>query len=187
MKSLNAPSFFTRLLLATSLLLLAASAQAAIFVKFDGIDGEARDRDHLNWSDVLSVNESLTLPDGGATGSTRTRGAARYQDIVLSKELDKASVKLREALALGRVIPKVEIEITASYTDAGRVTYFRYELKNVVITSFDMNASGNDEAGPPTENVSLNFEEIKITYTERDNDGTSKGNVEFTYRVEIGE
>ncbi len=186
MKSLNAPSFFTRLLLASSLLLLAASAQAAIFVKFDGIDGESTDANHDKWSDVLSVNESLTLPDGGATGATRTRGAARYEDIVLSKELDKASVKLREKLARGQVIPKVEIEVTATYGGA-RETYFRYELKNVVITSFDMNASGNDEAGPPTENVSLNFEEIKITYTEFDDTGSNKGNVEFTYNVETGE
>ncbi|MGB5398105.1 MAG: type VI secretion system tube protein Hcp [Gammaproteobacteria bacterium] len=185
MKSLNAPSFLTRLLLASSLLLLAASAQAAIFVKFDGIDGESRDDRHRDWSDVLSVSEGLVRPDSGAVGSTRTRGAARYEDIVISKELDKASVKLRESLALGRVIPKVEIEVTATYGGA-RTTYFKYEMKNVIITSFQMNASGNDTAGPPVESVALNFEEIKVTYTEIDDDGSVKGNVEFIYRVETG-
>ena len=185
MKSLNAPSFLTRLLLASSLLLLAASAQAAIFVKFDGIDGESTEARHTKWSDVLSVSEGISRPDTGTAGSTRTRGAAQYKDIVISKELDKASVKLREALALGRVIPTVEIEVTATYGGA-RVTYFKYELKNVLISSFQMDASGNDQAGPPVESVSLNFEEITITYTEYDDAGAKKGDVVFTYQVDTG-
>ena len=186
MKSSNAPSFFTRLLLASSLLFLAASVDAAIFVKFDGIDGESNDRDHVKWSDVLSVSESLTLPDGGATGATRRRGAAQYQDIVISKELDKASVKLREKLARGEVIPRVDIHVTKSFTDAGRVVYFKYEMTNVVITNFSMSASGASDS-VPVESASLNFEEIKVTYTEFDARGAVKGNVEFIYRVETGE
>ena len=186
MKSLNAPSFFTRFLLASSLLLLAVSAQAAIFVKFDGIDGESNDRDHQNWSDVLSVSEGITRPDAGAAGATRTRGAARFEDIVISKELDKASVKLREALALGRVIPTVTIDVTRTFTDAGRATYFKYELKNVMISSFQMSASGNDSAGAPVESVALNFEEIKITYTEYDDRGRKIGDVIFEHIVDTG-
>ena len=179
MKFLNSPNFVIRMLLASGLLFLTASVEAAIFVKFDGIDGESRDANHMNWSDLLSVSESLAL----TTDSTRTRGTARYQDIVINKELDKASVRLRENLAKGSIIPRVEIEVTATFADAGRVTFFKYELKNVLITSFQMNASGNDEAGPPTENVSLNFEEIKVTYTEYDDKGNSKGNVEFSWKV----
>jgi hypothetical protein len=28
----------------------------ALFIKFDGIDGEASDRDHKGWSDILGMN-----------------------------------------------------------------------------------------------------------------------------------
>ena len=56
-----------------------------------------------------------------------------------------------------------------------------------MVTSCQVNASGNDEAGPPTVVVGNNFEEIKVTYTEFDDEGSSKGNVEFEYKVEKGE
>ncbi len=38
----------------------------------------------------------------------------------------------------------------------------------------------------PMEEFSLNFEEIKVTYTECDEMGMSKGNVEFSWKVEEG-
>jgi type VI protein secretion system component Hcp len=85
----------------------------------------------------------------------------------------------------GEIIPLLEIEQTATYGGA-RATYLRYELKNVMVTSFQVNASGNDEAGPPTVVASNNFEEIKVTYTEYDDTGSSKGNVETEYHVETG-
>jgi len=36
------------------------------------------------------------------------------------------------------------------------------------------------------EDLSLNFEEIKVTYTETDNTGKKKGNVEYSWKVEEG-
>lgn len=104
-------------------------------------------------------------------------------DINISKNLDKSSPKLQEAVAKGKVFPKVEIHVTASYTDAGRVTYLAYELKNVQVTSYSIGGSGQSEQ-VPSEQMSLNFEEIKQTYTENDSAGKKKGNVEFTWKVE---
>ena len=84
------------------------------------------------------------------------------------------------------MFPKVEIHITASYTDSGRVTYYAYELKNVQVTSYNISGSGQSE-DVPAEDFSLNFEEIKVTYTECDEKGKSKGNIEYTWKVEEGE
>jgi hypothetical protein len=39
----------------------------------------------------------------------------------------------------------------------------------------------------PTESTTLNFEEIKVTYTEYDAEGGSKGNVEDAWKVPSGE
>ena len=71
-------------------------------------------------------------------------------------------------------------------TDSGRVTYYRYELKNVLVTSYNVSGSGQSE-DVPMEDFSLNFEEVKVTYTENDNKGKSKGNVEYSWKVEEGE
>lgn len=158
----------------------------AAYIKFDGVDGEAKDKDHSDWSDLASFGQAIHQPGGGATGSTRRRGDVILDDITASKELDKASPKIAEAICKGKVFPKVEIDITASTTDAGRVTYYRYELKNVMVTSYSVSGSGQAE-DVPMEDMSLNFEEIKVTYTECDSEGKSKGNVEYEWKVEEGE
>lgn len=158
----------------------------AAYIKFDGIDGECQDKDHKNWSPLLSMSQGIHSPGGGATGSTRRRGDVIIDDVNLVKECDKSTPKLQEAACNGKVFPKVEIHFTASYTDTGRTTYFAYELKNVMVTSAQISGAGHGDT-VPTDSYSLNFEEIKVTYTECDSKGKKKGNVEYSWKVEEGE
>jgi len=157
----------------------------AAFIKFDGVDGECTDDKHKAWSDLLSFSQSLHQPGGSRTGAARRRGDVILDDIVCVKELDKASPKIAESICLGKVFPKVEIDVTASYTNAGRVTYYRYELKNVLVTSYSISGAAQSEE-VPTEQFSLNFEEIKVTYTENDSKGKKKGNIEYQWKVQEG-
>ena len=62
------------------------------------------------------------------------------------------------------------------------MTYYSIELSNVGIIEYTIGHS--KQADVPTETMSLNFEEIKVTYTEYDSEGKSKGNVEFTWKAE---
>ena len=93
----------------------------ALFIKFDGVDGEAKDKDHKQWSDLLSMSWGVHKAGGGATGQTRRRGVATVDDVNITKELDKSSPKLAEAVLTGKVFPKVEIHNTATYGE-GRAT-----------------------------------------------------------------
>lgn len=156
------------------------------FIKFDGIEGESLDKDHKGWINVLSFSQTIHQPGGNATGTARRRGDVILDDLQVSKLLDKSSPKIAEAVCSGKVFPKVEIELTASYTDAGRVTYYRYELKNVLVSSYQVSGTAQSEE-VPSESFSLNFEEIKVTYTENDSKGKKKGNVEYGWKVEEGE
>jgi type VI secretion system secreted protein Hcp len=158
----------------------------AAYIKFEGIEGEAQDKDHKAWSDIVSFSQGMTQPGSGATGATRRRGDVICEDVHVTKELDKASPKIAESICKGKVFPKVEIHLTASYTDAGRVTYFAYELKNVLVTNYNISGSAQSE-DVPTEAFSLNFEEIKTTYTETDPTGKKKGSVEYQFKVEEGQ
>ena len=156
-----------------------------VFAKYDGVDGESKDDKHDKWIDVLSIDWGMHRPGGGSTGQSRRRGGAIVEDVTLTIEYEKASPKLQEQCLEGKIIPKLEIEQTSTYGGA-RATYLKYELKNVMITSVSVNASGNDEAGPPTVVVGNNFEEIKVTYTEFDDTGSNKGNIEYNWKVEKG-
>lgn len=155
-------------------------AEAAAYIKFDGVDGEATDSEHKDWINLLSFQQSMSQ-EGAATGATRRRGDVIMEDIMITKELDKSSPKIQESMVMGKVYPTVDFVLT---TDSGsRATYLKYELKNVMVTSYSISGSANEV---PMEEISLNYEEIKVTYTEFDASGTSKGNVEFTWNVEKG-
>ena len=167
----------------------ALTAEAAGYMKLGDIKGEATDNEHKEWIEVLSFAQSI-VRGGGLTGQSRRRGDVILDDIVCVKELDKSSPKLAESICTGMIFPLVEIEFTKATTNAdgtaGRVTYYKYELTNVMVTSYNISGSAQGEE-VPTEQFSLNFEEIKVTYTEVDKQtGANKGNVEYSWKVEEG-
>lgn len=166
---------------------LLTSAQGAAYIKFDGVDGESLDKDHKGWSDLVSFSQAIHQPGGSATGATRRRGDVIMEDLTCAKELDKSSPKIAEAICKGKVFPKIEIVLTRD-TDSGPVAYYRYELTNVMVTSYQVGVKLNEEGQEvPMEDFSLNFEEIKVTYTEVDTRGGKKGNIEYSWKVEEGE
>ena len=150
-------------------------AYGAVYAKYDGVDGESQDDKHKGWIDVLSVDWGTMHRES----AKKNRPAVNVVDsMVITMDFEKASVSLLKASSQGKVIPKLEIEQTANY-GGERLTYLKYELTNVLVTSFDVNASGNDES-PPTVVVGNNFEEIKVTYTEFDDKGNRIDTTEFT-------
>ena len=171
--------------LAASALMI--SAQGAGYLKFDGIDGECKDRDHKGWSDLLSFSQAMHKSGEGATGATRRRGDVVMEDIVCVKVLDKSSPKIAEAVAQGKVFSSFSLAFTQGL-NGDRHTYYSYELQNVLVTSYSVkirvDEQGNDVA---MEEFTLNFEKIKVTYNEVDEKGVKKGNVEYSWKVEEGE
>jgi len=153
------------------------------FAKYDGVDGESSDVNHQGWIDVLAFDWAAA--NGDSEGSSRRRSAPDIDDFNIVLVYEKAAVKLQEGLLRGKVFPKVTVELAATYGGA-RTTYLEYVLKNVIVTSYQVNASGSEDDGPPIVAVANSFEEIKVTYTEYDPTGRSLGNVVSEYRVEAG-
>ena len=155
----------------------------AAYIKFDGIDGESKGKGYEKWSDLDSFSQAIHKTGSGATGAARRRGTIILEDLQCSKLMDKSSPKIAEAVCLGKVFPKVEIRLATSSVNTGRENYYKYELKNVMVTSYQVAGGSQDK---PQETFSLNFEEIKTTYTEMDEKGAKKGDVAFGWKVEQG-
>lgn len=82
-----------------------ASAFSAAFLKFDGVEGESKDKDHKGWIDVLSVSGLTTQSamrekgSGMATGkrekgSGLATGKRQHKPITITKPVDKSSPML---------------------------------------------------------------------------------------------
>lgn len=156
----------------------APDISAGWFAKYDGIDGESQAASHEEWIRIETVKWGAKQP-GTITGS-RTRAEAKPNKFVISFPYEKASPKLLDSIARGKVIPKLEVELTLMI-DGARKTYLKYELTNVWVKSYSV--SGSADAGPPTVVVGNNFEEVKVTYTEFNDDGSKAGNVETVWKI----
>jgi len=161
-----------------------APAFGAYYIKFDGVEGESAAAGRKGWSELESFSHGMRRSAPPAGGGRV--GALQIKDLVGTKTLDKASPKLAEALLKGVIIPKVWIDLTVVAADGRRETYLAYELTNVLITSYEL-AGSSDSGSYPAEEFSLNFEEIKVTYTEFDNLGRPKSTVDYLWKVAEGE
>ena len=152
----------------------------AIYAKFQGIDGESVDDRHNDWIEIQSFEFSMVVP-GGVSGSSRRLGDVVVNDIFITKTVDKSTPKLMGAVSSGQVIGEVIIEVAKGTGD--KEVFYRYELTNVLVTSYQ--SGGEASSIRPGDVISLNFEEIKVTYTDFDEStGKMKGTIEWTWRNE---
>ena len=157
-----------------------AFAAVDMFIKIGDIKGESQDKKHKDEIDVLSWSWGASQ-SGSHTGGGGETGKVNVQDLSVTKFIDKATPELFRALAIGEHIRNVELSVTDS-NYSGNEAYLKYTLENVLITSVSTGGSGGEDR--LTENVTLNFEKIKVTYQPYENKKKSGDPVEFSFSVE---
>lgn len=154
-----------------------AFAAVDMFMKIGGVDGESTDKDHKDWINLLSVSWSVNAP---ATSSGQRTGPPSISGMTIKNVLDKSTPKLFEAAITGQH-QDVKIDFCKS---SDKDCYLRYELKNAIITSYSVGGSSGEDI--LTEQITLNFEEIKVTYTKQDKGKSTGETVEYSWRVTEG-
>ncbi|MEX2599323.1 MAG: type VI secretion system tube protein TssD [Dehalococcoidia bacterium] len=151
------------------------AAAVDYYLKIDGIDGESRDSGHEGEIDVFSWSWGASHSGATHTGGGGA-GKANFQDITVTKHVDKATPKLMEAIATGKHIPEVVLTVRDTDGDGRADAYLVITMKNVLVSSVSTGGEGDREV--PSETLSLNYEEIKVTYSEADGSTT-----EFSWNV----
>jgi len=137
-----------------------------MFMKIDGIAGESQAKDHKGEIDVLSWS-------WGKTSSARVSGERLSQPsmgagtLTIVKAIDRASPKLQSMYSSKAKIPSMTILVPP---DSAQGTYLKYELKNVMITSYSTGGTPDR----PTEEVAFYYSKIQFQYDKRDKDSTKK-------------
>jgi type VI secretion system secreted protein Hcp len=146
------------------------------FVKIKDIDGESTDSQHADWIEALSYSfgvSNSSSPASAVGGGTTER--SNFQDISITKFLDKASPKLMFACASGKHVEEVEIHFMKAVGDKQEKA-LEIKLTDVIVSSYQMGGSRGD--GLPTDSFSLSYAQIKTIYFALDNKtGAAKGNV----------
>lgn len=145
------------------------------FLKIDGIAGESTDSKHKDWIEILSyshaVNQQISRTVSSAGGASAER--VDFNDLLISKLVDKATPKLFEACCSGKHIKEVTIELCRAGSDKQK--YLEIKMEHVLISSFQHGAGGDSFA---SETFTLNPGTFKIVYSQQKRaDGTLGGNV----------
>jgi len=166
----NGEKIMKKIIVIIVLFLTAQGVNAAVdmFLKIDGIEGESRDGAHADEIDVLAWS----------WGTSSNSRQVCVQDISVTKYVDKASPTLLMNQVLGVVYP----EATLVVRKAGDrpLEYIRLEFRDLNVSSLSTGGSGGEDR--LTENVTLNFGEVKYTYIPQNADGSPGGEVVATIK-----
>ena len=139
-----------------------------IYLKIDGIDGEAQDKDHQSEIEVLSFSMGVSNLGSGDVGTGSGSSRASLSDLSVMKRVDKASPGLFVNCCTGKHFDTATLSVRKAGGDAP-VEYLKYDLSEVYISA--VQESGSDGGGIATESVSLNFSKIELTYTPQTAEG----------------
>ena len=151
----------------------------AIYVKYDGIDGEATQSDHVKWLDIGSIQWGVGRAISATSGSTSNREASEpsVSEVTLSKMMDSSSPKLFTEAVTGAVGKKVVIHLVT--TGSPGKTYAEYTLTNALVSSYSM-SSGGDR---PTESVSISFTKLEFKFTPYDDKNKAGTPISVSYDI----
>jgi len=150
-----------------------------MFIKFDGIDGEAQDKEHGKEIDVLAWSWGMSQSGTTHMGSGGGAGKANFQDISITKYIDKSSTELAMRVATGKHIPTAWLCVRKAGETP--LEYIKIEMTDVMITSVQLGGSGGEDR--LTENVMVNFGAFKYEYIEQKIDGSGEPAKEFGYDI----
>jgi type VI secretion system secreted protein Hcp len=138
-----------------------------MFLKLDGIKGESHDAVHKEEIDVLAWSWGLSQSGTTHTGGGGGAGKVNVQDISFTKWVDKASPVLFLDCASGKHIK--EATLTVRKAGDKPLEYLKIKLSEILVSSISTGGSGGEDR--LTENVTLNFAQVQVTYTPQKPDG----------------
>jgi type VI secretion system secreted protein Hcp len=154
-------------------------AQGDIFLKIDGVDGEAQDDKHKNEIDIHTFHIGAANMGAGHAGGGSGSGKAHIHDMQLTKQADKSSPNLFIACCNG----KHHKTATLVVRKAGEKPheYLKYTMHNVLMSSYSAKHDGSGSI--VKESFSLNFSKIEMAYIPQNADGTAGAQIVKTHDV----
>ncbi len=135
-----------------------------MFLKVQGVTGEAGDADHKGEIQVTSWSWGMQMSVSAIAG-TESAGRSSMSELEVVKVVDQASPTLMLYLRNNKLIGQAKLTIRK----AGKtpLEYFTIVLKKVRITSIKVESQGTELV----ERLRLGFAMVTVTYTPQDERG----------------
>jgi type VI secretion system secreted protein Hcp len=150
-----------------------------MFLKIEGIKGEAQDSKHKDEIDVLAWSWGMSQSGTTHTGSGAGAGKVNVQDISITKWLDNASPNLMLYCCNGKHIK--EMKLTVRKAGEKPLDYLKITMENGLVSSVSTGGSGGEDR--LTENISLNFQKVHVQYFKQKADGSGVAGPELKWDI----
>lgn len=155
---------------------------ADYFLKLDGVDGESKDAKHKGEIDLESFSFGATQVGSHSGGGGGGAGKVSMQDFHFVMKVNKASPKLFLTCATGEHIKKAVL--TCRKAGKEQQEYLVITLSDCLVSSFQTGGSSHGDV-VPTDQISLNFSKVEMSYKEQKDDGTLGGATKVGYDVKL--
>jgi type VI secretion system secreted protein Hcp len=150
------------------------------FLKIDGIAGESTNAAHAGEIDVDSWSWGVSRGGSGGSGSGGGAGKASFDDFHFVSRISAASPKLLDACATGSHIKQATLSGARSSGKSKGGDYLKYQLSDIVVTGVQQ-LGGDDQVA--TQQFSLNYSKVEVTYTPQTASGKLGPPVTFGYDI----
>jgi type VI secretion system secreted protein Hcp len=124
-----------------------------MFLKLDGVTGEAKDKVHGKEIDVLSWSWGMTNEGSAHSGGDAGSGKVNVQDVSVTKFIDSSSPQLMLACCKGAHFANALI--TVRKAGEKPLEYVKVKMERVFISN--VSTGGSDNSDRLTESLILNF------------------------------
>lgn len=152
-----------------------------MFLKINGIDGEAQDASHKSEIDVLSWHWTVSQQSNMHAGSGGGAGKATVNDLQFEHLIDRASPNLIQYCLTGKHIDQAVLVIRKA--GGNPLEYLKMTMSDVLITQVSPGGVSASEARP-SESVQLSFSRLKYEYIVQNQQGGSGGAITATYDIQ---
>jgi type VI secretion system secreted protein Hcp len=150
-----------------------------MFMKIEGVKGEAWDETHKDEIDVLAWSWGMSQSGTAHIGRGAGAGKVNVRDVSFTKYVDMSSTELMVSCCNGKHFK--EALLTVRKAGENPVEYVKIKMEQVIITSISTGGSGGEDR--LTENVTLNFARVGVEYTSQDENGEAKDKKNMTWNI----
>ena len=156
-----------------------------MFLWLEGITGESK-RNILGktgWIEIMSFSFGVDQQGSAEHGGGLTTGRARFNDLQIAKKQDASSPKMFLFTSKGHHFPNASIVMMKAVGKSGasQDVYYQCDFKELILSHWGMTGFG--EGDIPTENLSLNVNEMKYVYKTQESSGGLGGQVDASWNV----
>ena len=156
----------------------APAAASDYLLELDGIKGESSDQKHKGTIEIESFSWGASNSGSFSSGGGGGAGKVSMQDMHFTTKVNKASPLLFKRVATGQHIKKATLFVRKSGSQQG--DYYVIKLEDILVSSYKTGPSESSDA-VPTDQFSLNFAKVELSYKPELSNGALGAPVTATY------